>query len=33
MQDIFDERSLHETPVPRIGGVEVMAGLMTCPQQ
>ena len=28
MQDIPNERSLHETPVPRIGGVAMMAGLL-----
>jgi UDP-GlcNAc:undecaprenyl-phosphate GlcNAc-1-phosphate transferase len=29
IQDIPNERSLHETPVPRIGGVAMMAGLLT----
>ena len=29
VQDIPNERSLHETPVPRIGGVAMMAGLLT----
>lgn len=29
IQDIPNERSLHETPVPRIGGVALMAGLLT----
>jgi UDP-GlcNAc:undecaprenyl-phosphate/decaprenyl-phosphate GlcNAc-1-phosphate transferase len=28
IQDIPNERSLHETPVPRIGGVAMMAGLL-----
>lgn len=28
IQDIPNERSLHETPVPRIGGVGMMAGLL-----
>lgn len=29
IQDIPNERSLHEAPVPRIGGVAMMAGLLT----
>jgi len=29
VQDIPNERSLHETPVPRIGGVGMMAGILT----
>lgn len=29
VQDIPNERSLHETPVPRIGGVGMMAGLLS----
>ena len=29
IQDIPNDRSLHETPVPRIGGVAMMAGLLT----
>lgn len=29
VQDIPNERSLHETPVPRIGGVALMAGMLT----
>ncbi len=29
VEDIPNERSLHETPVPRIGGVAMMAGLMS----
>ena len=29
IQDIPNERSLHDTPVPRIGGVAMMAGLLT----
>ncbi len=29
IQDIPNERSLHETPVPRIGGVGLMAGLLS----
>ena len=29
IQDIPNERSLHETPIPRIGGVGMMAGLMS----
>lgn len=28
MQDIPNERSLHDTPVPRIGGVGMMAGIL-----
>ena len=28
IQDIPNERSLHETPIPRIGGVGMMAGLL-----
>lgn len=28
IQDIPNERSLHETPVPRVGGVAMMAGLL-----
>jgi UDP-N-acetylmuramyl pentapeptide phosphotransferase/UDP-N-acetylglucosamine-1-phosphate transferase len=29
IQDIPNERSLHETPIPRIGGVGLMAGVLT----
>jgi UDP-N-acetylmuramyl pentapeptide phosphotransferase/UDP-N-acetylglucosamine-1-phosphate transferase len=29
IQDIPNERSLHETPIPRIGGVAMMAGILT----
>jgi len=29
VQDIPNERSLHETPVPRIGGIGMMAGIFT----
>lgn len=29
IQDIPNERSLHETPVPRIGGVGLMAGILS----
>jgi len=29
VQDIPNERSLHDTPVPRIGGVGLMAGVLT----
>lgn len=29
IQDIPNERSLHDTPVPRIGGAAMMAGLLT----
>lgn len=29
IQDIPNERSLHDTPVPRIGGVALMAGILT----
>ncbi|MDO8412824.1 MAG: glycosyltransferase family 4 protein [Gallionellaceae bacterium] len=29
MQDIPNERSLHDTPVPRIGGMAVMAGILS----
>jgi UDP-GlcNAc:undecaprenyl-phosphate GlcNAc-1-phosphate transferase len=29
IQDIPNERSLHETPVPRIGGVGMMAGILS----
>ena len=29
VQDIPNERSLHETPIPRIGGVGLMAGILT----
>jgi UDP-GlcNAc:undecaprenyl-phosphate GlcNAc-1-phosphate transferase len=29
VQDIPNERSLHETPIPRIGGVGLMAGVLT----
>lgn len=29
VQDIPNERSLHETPVPRIGGVALMAGILS----
>lgn len=29
IQDVPNERSLHETPVPRIGGVGLMAGILT----
>ena len=29
IQDIPNERSLHETPIPRIGGVGLMAGLLS----
>ena len=29
IQDIPNERSLHETPIPRIGGVAMMAGILS----
>ncbi len=29
IQDIPNERSLHETPIPRIGGIGLMAGILT----
>jgi len=29
IQDIPNERSLHEEPIPRIGGVGLMAGLLS----
>ena len=29
IQDIPNERSLHESPTPRIGGVGLMAGLLS----
>ena len=29
VQDIPNERSLHQTPIPRIGGVGLMAGILT----
>lgn len=29
IQDIPNERSLHETPIPRIGGVALMAGILS----
>ena len=29
IQDIPNERSLHDTPVPRIGGIGMMAGIFT----
>ena len=29
IQDIPNERSLHDTPIPRVGGISMMAGMLT----